>query len=73
MLILLSNVLNLLQNGHFSFFSLVLVAIFVTIAMVKVELMSDFYSWIIVLINLYEAICEKLFLIFSLIGGKIAS
>ena len=44
---------------------------FFTIAAVKVESMSDFYTLAIVLINLYE--CEKQLLFFDLIGGKIAS
>ena len=41
----------LLQNGH-SYFQPNLVAIVVTTATVKVELIPDFYTWAIVLINL---------------------
>ena len=47
------------KNGHFSIFPLILVAIFVTIAMVKVKLIPDFYTWINVLINQYEKNGEK--------------
>ena len=47
MLISLSNVSYLLQNGHFP----ILAAIFVTIAMVKVKLRPDLYTWTIVMIN----------------------
>ena len=49
MLISLSNVSNLLQNGQFPVFNIFLAAIIVTIAMVKVELIPDFYTWVIVL------------------------
>ena len=38
------NVSNLLQNGQFS----ILAVIFVTIATVKVKLISDLYTWAIV-------------------------
>ena len=34
-----------------SYFQPIFVAIFVTIATVKVELIPDFYTWVIVLIN----------------------
>ena len=44
-------------------------AIFVTIAMVKVKIIQDFYTLVIVLINLQEEIGENQFLYFSLIGG----
>ena len=60
MLISLSNVSNLLQNGHLP----ILVANFLTISTVKVELLPDFYTWAIVLINT-EEICEKQFLFFA--------
>ena len=51
MLISLSNVLNLLQNGPFSIFQPILAANFGTIAMIKIESIPDFYTWAIVLIN----------------------
>ena len=44
--------------------------IFVIIAMVKVKLIPDIYAWAIVLINLTEENAEKLFLPFSLLGGR---
>ena len=69
MLISLSNVSNLLQNGHFPVFQPILAAFFVTITAVKVELIPDFYTWAIVLVNLLEEIGEKQFLFFSLEGG----
>ena len=65
MLISLSNVSNLLQNGHFFYCKLILVAIFVTIAMVEVKLIPYFYTWAIVLINQYEELGEKHFLFFN--------
>ena len=66
MLISLSNVSNMIENGHFPIFSLSLVAIIVTIAMVKVKLIPNFYTWAIVLINQ----SEKQLLFFGLIGGQ---
>ena len=45
-------------------------AIFVTIATVKVKIIRDFYTLAFVLIYLQEEIDEKQFLYFSLIGGK---
>ena len=42
---------------------------FCYIATVKVKIIGDFYTLAIVLINLQEEICEKLFSYFSLIGG----
>ena len=51
--------LKFAKNGHFSIFQSILVAIFVTIAMVKVKLIPDFYTWTTVLINQYEKIGEK--------------
>ena len=42
---------------------------FVTIAMVKIEPIPDFYTSTIVLINQQEDICEKQFSFFGLIGG----
>ena len=56
---------NLLQNGHFP----ILVAIFVTIATVKVKSTPDFYTWAIVLMNYSEETSEKQLLFFGLIGG----
>ena len=44
-------------------------AIFVTIATVKVKLISDIYNWTIVLISLLEENAEKQFLFFSPRGG----
>ena len=52
-----------------SYFQSVLAAIFVTIATVKVELISDLYTWVIVLINQYEEFGEKRISFFGLIGG----
>ena len=54
MLISLSNVSNLPQF----YFQPILAAIFVTIATVKVELMQDLYTWVIVLIKYEEAVVE---------------
>ena len=52
MLISLSNLaLNFAQKWQISYFQPVLEAIFVTIAMVKVKAIEDFYTLIIVLIN----------------------
>ena len=53
----------------FSYFQPILVAIFVTIATVKVESMPDFYTLAIVLINKYKETCEEQLLFFDLIGG----
>ena len=53
MLIALSNISNLLQNGKFP--------IFVTIATVIVKLIADFYTWVIVLINHQEEFGESEF------------
>ena len=47
----------------------ILVAIFVTIATVKVESMPDFYTLAIVLINSYKETCEEQLLFFDLMGG----
>ena len=47
----------------------ILAAIFVTIAMVKVKLISDLYTWAIVLINKKEEFGEKRISFFDLIGG----
>ena len=52
-----------------SFFQPILEAIFVTIATVKVKLIQDLYTLVIVLVNQYEQISYKRFLYFSLIGG----
>ena len=49
----------------FSYFQPILVAIFVTIATVKVESMPDFYTLAIVLINYYEETCEEQLLFFT--------
>ena len=55
----------------FSYFQPILVAIFVTIATIKVESMPDFYTLAIVLINkLYKETCEEQLLSFDLIGGQ---
>ena len=51
-----------------SYFQPILVASFVTIAMVKVKFIPDVNNWAIVLINLYDEIVEKQFLVFSLKG-----
>ena len=51
------------------YFQPILVAIFVTIATVKVKLIPDFYTWAIVLINLYKDFAEKQILFFSLTRG----
>ena len=60
-----------------SYFQPVLAAIFVTIATVKIKLISDFYTWVIALINQKEEFGEKRISFFGLIGGggggKIAS
>ena len=50
MLISLSNVLNA-PKWSLSYFQPILAAIFVTIATVKIELIPDFYTWAVVLIN----------------------
>ena len=47
----------------------IFLSIFVTIAMVKVKIIGDFYALAIVLINIQEEIGEKQFSYFSLIGG----
>ena len=53
-----------------SYFQLIFVAIFVTIATVKVKIIRDFYTLASVLINLQGEIGKKKqFLYFSLIGG----
>ena len=52
-----------------SYFQPVLAAIFVTIATLKVKIISDIYTWVIVLINQYENFSEKRILFFGLIGG----
>ena len=51
MLISLSNLSILLQNGQFSIFQPILAAIFVTIAMVTVKVIWDIYTLVIVLLN----------------------
>ena len=51
MLIALSNVSNLFQNGQFSIFSACLGAIFVTIVTIKVKSIQYFDTWAIVLLN----------------------
>ena len=51
------------------YFQPVLVAIFVTIATVKVKLISDLYTWVIVVINQKEEFGEKSISFFGLIGG----
>ena len=70
MLISLSNLSSFAPKWLFSYFQPILAAIFVTIATVKVEIVRDFYTLIIVLINQKEQISSKLLLYFSLIGGK---
>ena len=50
-------------------FSLLLAAIFVTIATIKLIKTPNLYSWAIVIINLEEEIVKKKFLFFSLMGG----
>ena len=45
------NCLKFAPKWSISYFQPVLVAIFVTIATVKVKLISDLYTWVIVLIN----------------------
>ena len=45
MFISLSDVSNLLQNGHFVYFQAILVAIVVSLATVKVKLMPEIYTW----------------------------
>ena len=47
-----------------SYFQPILAAIFVTIAMVNVEVIQYFYTLVIVLINLEEQIGEKTIFIF---------
>ena len=54
----------------FVYFQPIFVAIHVTIATIKVNLMPDFYNWTIVIINLPEEVGEKQFLFFVLIGGR---
>ena len=66
-LIPLLHVSNLLQNGHFQ---PILAAIFVTIATLKVESMTDFYTLAIVLKNEYKETCDEQLLFFDLIGGQ---
>ena len=58
MLISLSNISNVLQNGQFP----ILEAIFVTIASLKVKIIQELYTLTFLLINLREEY-------FSLIGG----
>ena len=62
--------LKFAPKWSFSYFQPILVAIFVTIATVKVEPMPDFYTLAIVLINYYEESCEEQLLFFDLIGGQ---
>ena len=62
--------LKLAPKWPFSYFPPMLVAIFVTIATVKVESMPDFYTLAIVLINKYKETCEEQLLFFDLIGGQ---
>ena len=61
--------LKFAPKWSFSYFQPILAAIVVTIATVKVESMSDFYTLAIVLINLYEETCEEQCLLFDLVGG----
>ena len=61
--------LKFAPKWSFSYFQPILVAIFVTIATVKVESMPDFYTLAIFLINLYKETCEEQLLFFDLIGG----
>ena len=61
--------LKFAPKWSFSYFQPILAAIFVTILMVKVESMPDFYTLAIVLINQYEETCEEQLLFFDLIGG----
>ena len=69
MLISLSNVSNLLQNGQFSIFSLFW-RHFATIATVKVKLIPEFYTLAIALINYLQETTEKQLLFFDLKGGQ---
>ena len=73
MLISLSNVLNLLQNGHFPIFSLFWQPIFFTIATVKIESIPDFYTWAVVLINNKKKLVIFFFIFWPHRGAKIAS
>ena len=59
MLISLSNVSKIVPKWSLFYFQHILVAIFVTIARVKVRLIPYFYTWTIVLINQYEKRGEK--------------
>ena len=66
--------LKFAQKWSFSYFQPTLVAIFVTIATIKVESMPDFNTLTIVLKNYYKETCEEQLLFFDLKGGaKIAS
>ena len=52
-----------------SYIQPILVAIFVTIATLKIKVIGDLNTLVIVQINLQEQIGEKQFIYFSLIGG----
>ena len=62
--------LKFAPKWSFSYFQPILVAILVTIAIVKVESMPDLYTLTIVLINQYEETCVEHLLFFDLIGGQ---
>ena len=59
---------NLCQNDHFSMFSVFGRSFFIIIAKVKINIISDFYTWTIVIINLSVEIGKKILL--ALYGGK---
>ena len=59
--------LHLAKNGNYS----ILPSIFVTIATVKVKLISEFYTWVIPVIKQLDKICEKQLSVFGSRGGRI--
>ena len=61
--------LKFAPKWSYSNFQPILLAIFVTIATVKVKSIPEHYTLAIVLINLYEETCEGQLLFFDPIGG----
>ena len=71
MLISLSNVSKLFQNGQFPICQPILAAIFVTKEMVKVKLILDIYTWDINQINRTNLI-KSIFYFLALYEAKLA-
>ena len=61
--------LKVSSKWSFSYFQPILTAIFVTIALIKVESMSDFNTLAIVLVTNKKKLVNSSFLLFDFIGG----